>query len=243
MPYARRYFEGRPEDSDEQLFLDCCALVRRACHDLRDEFGFVLGRGNQAYQYCTLPETAHTIEELSPGDLIFYEGEYVKEGAKQQILGMVHVEVFWGGESGRATIGARKPDGYVEIHDDYAFTAKKWKTHRCVRGQGQAAARAREVWGARALRWRDDETPTDTVVRHTPFSCIRLSPGIISGRSTRGCAVSAPHGTPSTTTSSGGKSGGAGPRAASTVCLPSPRAARRSRERRRMRTDEAQVDL
>ena len=33
-----------------KLFLDCCGLVRRALRDLKDEFSFTIGPGNQAYQ-------------------------------------------------------------------------------------------------------------------------------------------------------------------------------------------------
>jgi len=32
------------------LFLDCCGLVRRVLLDLKDDFGFKVGGGNQAYQ-------------------------------------------------------------------------------------------------------------------------------------------------------------------------------------------------
>jgi hypothetical protein len=34
------------------LYLDCCGLVRRAARDLADEFGFLIGKWNQAYQVC-----------------------------------------------------------------------------------------------------------------------------------------------------------------------------------------------
>ena len=46
VPYAKRY--RKPEDPlfNAPLFLDCCALVRRAVHDLRNDFGFSLGPGN-----------------------------------------------------------------------------------------------------------------------------------------------------------------------------------------------------
>ena len=49
VPYAKRY--RKPDDPlyNAPLFLDCCALVRRAIYDLRNEFGFKLGPGNQAY--------------------------------------------------------------------------------------------------------------------------------------------------------------------------------------------------
>ena len=49
VPYAKRY--RKPDDPlyNAPLFLDCCALVRRAVYDLREHFGFKLGPGNQAY--------------------------------------------------------------------------------------------------------------------------------------------------------------------------------------------------
>ena len=75
MPYAKRY--RKPEDPlyNAPLFLDCCALVRRAVFDLKHEFGFKLGPGNQAYQYDTCPVELK-FEEMRPGDLIFYSATY-----------------------------------------------------------------------------------------------------------------------------------------------------------------------
>lgn len=73
VPYAERY-----KDKDAPvapLYLDCCALVRKAVQDLQEEFGFVIGKWNQAYLMDTLP-IALTLEQLRPGDLIFYEGKY-----------------------------------------------------------------------------------------------------------------------------------------------------------------------
>ena len=40
VPYAKRYWKPGEEHYDAPLFLDCCALVRQAVYDLRDEFGF-----------------------------------------------------------------------------------------------------------------------------------------------------------------------------------------------------------
>lgn len=37
-----------------KLFLDCCGLVRRALRDLKDELGFTVGPGNQAYQVAVM---------------------------------------------------------------------------------------------------------------------------------------------------------------------------------------------
>ena len=49
VPYAKRY--RKPDDPlyHAPLFLDCCALVRKAVNDLKKEFGFKLGCGNQCY--------------------------------------------------------------------------------------------------------------------------------------------------------------------------------------------------
>ena len=86
----------KPDDPlyNAPLFLDCCALVSRAICDLRIEFGFALGRGNQAYQFDTLPIVLEQ-SELRPGDLIFYSADYYKPMHVQK-HDMVHVEVFVG---------------------------------------------------------------------------------------------------------------------------------------------------
>lgn len=75
IPYAKRY--RKPEDPlhNAPLFLDCCALVRRAIYDLKSDFGFHLGPGNQAYQYDTLPIELNE-DEMKPGDIIFYSATY-----------------------------------------------------------------------------------------------------------------------------------------------------------------------
>ena len=54
VPYAQKYHEPGTADYDAPLFLDCCALVRRAVNDLQEDFGFRLGRWNQNYQFSTL---------------------------------------------------------------------------------------------------------------------------------------------------------------------------------------------
>jgi len=61
-----------------RIFLDCCGLIRQCVNDLEDEFGFKLGKGNQAYQYDVLPEEI-PFEKMKRGDLIFYTGTYYKE--------------------------------------------------------------------------------------------------------------------------------------------------------------------
>jgi hypothetical protein len=50
VPYAQRYHQPGSPTHEAPLYLDCCALVRRSVNDLEDEFGFRLGRWNQAYQ-------------------------------------------------------------------------------------------------------------------------------------------------------------------------------------------------
>ena len=49
--------------------------VRQCVRDLSDEFGFLIGKWNQSYQFDICPKSI-AFEELRPGDLIFYEGKY-----------------------------------------------------------------------------------------------------------------------------------------------------------------------
>jgi hypothetical protein len=123
VPYAKRF---KAEDEPEApLYLDCCALVRRAVMDLQDDFGIILGKWNQAYQMDTLPiKLSHS--ELRPGDLIFYEGLYLSKRSKVQKHNNVHVEIFLGGETGEATIGSRFHNGKVSIFPSYKFSSTKW---------------------------------------------------------------------------------------------------------------------
>ena len=76
VPYAERY--KAPEDPVAPLYLDCCALVRKALFDLQDDFGFVPGKWNQSYQLDTCPIEV-PFEELKPGDLVFYIGTYTSK--------------------------------------------------------------------------------------------------------------------------------------------------------------------
>ena len=103
VPYHEKYRGDKPL---APLYLDCCGLVRQVVRDLADDFGFLIAKWNQAYQIDVLPKVIE-FEDLKPGDLIFYEGEYTSPRSKTQKHDMVHVEVFVGGESGFATIGAR----------------------------------------------------------------------------------------------------------------------------------------
>jgi len=99
-PYAQRYHEPGSSLHDAPLFLDCCGLVRRVVRDLSDEFGFTLGGGNQAYQFDTLPRRFASVEELVPGDLVFYQATFKEQPdgkqQKPQKHDMVHVEVYLG---------------------------------------------------------------------------------------------------------------------------------------------------
>ena len=66
VPYAERY--KKPEDPILPLYLDCCGLVRKVVQDLAEDFGFLIGRLNQAYMFDTLPVDV-TLEEMKPGEV------------------------------------------------------------------------------------------------------------------------------------------------------------------------------
>ena len=78
VPYGKKFHKEGSELYNAPLFLDCCALVRKAMWDLKEEFGFILGGGHQSYQFDTLP-VERTEEEAEPGDLIFYSATYFPE--------------------------------------------------------------------------------------------------------------------------------------------------------------------
>ena len=125
VPYARRYHEPGSVHYRSPLFLDCCALVRQAVWDLREDFGFTLSRWNQAYQYDVLPPEI-PFEEMKPGDLIFYSATFYDKRKKPQIHDMVHVEIFIGGPTGEQSLGARWQKGVVQIHDSYKFVSTSY---------------------------------------------------------------------------------------------------------------------
>lgn len=127
VPYSERY--KAPEDPVAPLYLDCCGLVRKVLQDLQDDFGFVTGMWNQAYQMDTLPIEV-PFEEAKPGDLVFWCGQYTSKRSKKQKHDCLHIEVFLGGETGKATIGARYFRGKVSIFDSYEFTSTAWTPDR-----------------------------------------------------------------------------------------------------------------
>jgi hypothetical protein len=55
VPYDRKYHQQGDTLYDAPLFLDCCALIRQCVFDLRQEFGYTLGKWNQSYQFDLLP--------------------------------------------------------------------------------------------------------------------------------------------------------------------------------------------
>ena len=123
VPYAERY---KAADAPiAPLYLDCCGLVRQVLKDLQEDFGFVCGRWNQCYQMDTLPIVLEE-KDLKPGDLIFYEGTYYSSKSKPQKHNNVHVEIYLGGETGKATIGSRYHRGNVSIFPSYEFTSTTW---------------------------------------------------------------------------------------------------------------------
>ena len=128
---------------DAPLYLDCCGLVRRVLLDLKEDFGFTIGRWNQAYMYDTLPIELDGPEEMKPGDLVFVSAVYNNPKckyfnsstvtivtpamlmiAKQQKHNMVHVEIWLG--DGNRTVGARWQKGVVEVHDSYEYVSKSY---------------------------------------------------------------------------------------------------------------------
>ena len=125
IPYKKKYQEPESDLHRSPLFLDCCGLVRQVVYDLREDFGFQLGKGNQSYQFDMLPGDLEA-GELKPGDLIFYSGAYNAGYEKFQKHDMVHIEIFVGGSTGEASIGARWGTGVVQVWPSYKFEGKRW---------------------------------------------------------------------------------------------------------------------
>jgi cell wall-associated NlpC family hydrolase len=124
IPYAKRYIAPDDPEYNSPLFLDCCALVRHAVNDLKNEFGFTLGRWNQGYQYDMLAEEI-PFEALCPGDLIFYSAKFYDPRRKVHKHNMVHVEVFIGGSTGEATIGSRSRQ-HVSKHESFRLESENY---------------------------------------------------------------------------------------------------------------------
>ncbi|XP_070560557.1 protein polyglycylase TTLL10-like isoform X2 [Ptychodera flava] len=124
VPYARRYHAPGTPDYDAPFFLDCCGLTRRVLRDLKEDFGFVVGPWNQAYQYDTLPITIEKEEDMKPGDLVFISAVFFNPKARKQRHNMVHVEI-WAGDDIK-TVGARWQKGHVQVFDSYKFVSKSY---------------------------------------------------------------------------------------------------------------------
>ena len=78
IPYGKIYLKEDNPLYKSEIFLDCCGLVRQCINDLNEDFGFMLGRWNQAYQFDLLPEIIE-FNQLKRGDLIFYTATFYKE--------------------------------------------------------------------------------------------------------------------------------------------------------------------
>lgn len=73
--------------------------MRQAVRDLQDDFGFIIGRWNQAYQLDCCRDTGLPSDDpskLVPGDLIFWRADYKNPNRKRQKFDCTHIEVFLG---------------------------------------------------------------------------------------------------------------------------------------------------
>lgn len=77
------------------LFFSMLPRNVQVVFDLREEFGFSLLQYNQNYQFDTLRcDQVSSIDELEPGDLIFYRAQYYHpERFMNQAHGLVHVGI------------------------------------------------------------------------------------------------------------------------------------------------------
>lgn len=99
VPYAASYWKEGEKHHNAPLYLNCSTLIKQILRDLAVDFGFKVGRWNQAYLFDTLP-ISQTLNDMKPGDLVFYSGIYNDPKYKPQKNNMVHVEIFTGGENG-----------------------------------------------------------------------------------------------------------------------------------------------
>lgn len=126
IPYSRKYHGPDSEFYNYHQYLDCCGLVRQIMRDLQDDVGFTLGPWNQAYQFDMLGDPV-PLEKMRPGDLVFFKGIYFPEKKlRPQKHDIVHVEIFVGGETGKATIGARWGKGVVQMWDSYELVSTNY---------------------------------------------------------------------------------------------------------------------
>jgi len=122
IPYDKQYLKKNP--NYKGIFLDCCGLVRHTFNLLKDDFGFSLGRWNQAYQYDILPDEI-PFEQMQQGDLIFFSGKYYPDiNSNQQRHYITHVEIYLG--EGEKTIGSRAKHGYVDTFDSSQFLSDQY---------------------------------------------------------------------------------------------------------------------
>ena len=122
VPYGKRYLKLHPEYTDN-LFLDCCGLIRQVVYLMSEDLGFTLGHWNQCYQYDMLPEEI-PFEKTQKGDLVFYSADYFPgKKRKRFIHDMVHVEILTG--EGEKTIGSRKKDSTVQEFNCYKLKDNK----------------------------------------------------------------------------------------------------------------------
>ena len=98
--------------------------------DLAEDFGFLIGRWNQAYMFDTLPIDL-TLEEMKPGDLIFYEANFTNPNrCKAQTQ---QYDLMWRSSLAESNVDGRRWAlatfcGKVSIYPDYEFP---WATWTC----------------------------------------------------------------------------------------------------------------
>lgn len=91
VPYNKKFHSEGDALYDAPLFLDCCGLIKQIVFDLRQEFGYTLGKWNQSYQFDLLPDEGLKESDLKAGDLIFYSATYNNPKLKPFPHKMVHV--------------------------------------------------------------------------------------------------------------------------------------------------------
>ncbi len=93
-------------------------------------------------RFDLLPVRYESHEQMEPGDLVFAEGKYVKEGVRPQKGDIVHVEIFLGGGPiGKRVCGARWGRGVVQVRRPRAHAAFMLE-------------RRPERWGCGRAPWR-----------------------------------------------------------------------------------------